>query len=63
MILNARPGQRLGFLRYPFFGFPIGIGGMVESAPFKLTAEYAEVLDGAGSPVYAKFCEVQTLIT
>ena len=44
------------------FGFVLGhstgkgIGGMVESAPWKLTAEYIELLDGPGSDVYTKYC-------
>lgn len=44
------------------FGFVLGhstgkqIGGLVECAPFKLTAEYIEVLDGLGSEVYKAFC-------
>ena len=33
------------------------IGGLVECSPFKLTAEYVELLDGEGSPVYNKFCD------
>ena len=45
------------------FGFVLGhstgkqIGGLVECSPFKLTAEYVELLDGEGSPVYQKFCD------
>ncbi|KAL1524325.1 hypothetical protein AB1Y20_019225 [Prymnesium parvum] len=45
------------------FGFVLGhstgkqIGGLVECSPFKLTAEYVELMDGVGSPVYAKFCD------
>jgi len=45
------------------FGFVLGhstgkqIGGLVESAPFKLTAEYVELLDGTQSATYARFCE------
>ena len=44
------------------FGFCLGhstgkgIGGMVECAPWKLTAEYIEVLDGLGSAAYQKYC-------
>ena len=45
------------------FGFCLGhstgkgIGGMVESSPFKLTPEYIDVLDGVGSPVYERYCD------
>jgi len=45
------------------FGFVLGhstgkqIGGLVECAPFKLTKEYVELLDGVGSAVYRRFCD------
>ena len=44
------------------FGFILGhstgggIGGMVESSPWKLTAEYVEVLGGVGSPGWELYC-------
>jgi phosphatidylinositol 4-kinase len=45
------------------FGFCLGhstgkqIGGMIESAPWKLTAEYVTLLDGVGSEVYQRYCK------
>jgi len=45
------------------FGFCLGhstgkqIGGLVECSHFKLTAEYLDVLDGKGSPVYEAYCQ------
>ena len=44
------------------FGFVLGhstgkqIGGLVECSPFKMTAEYIDVLDGLGSETYKAFC-------
>lgn len=44
------------------FGFCLGhstgkqIGGLVESAPWKLTAEYVALLDGVGSSAYQRYC-------
>jgi len=44
------------------FGFILGhstgkqIGGLVECSPFKMTAEYIDVLDGLGSKAYQAFC-------
>lgn len=45
------------------FGFCLGhstgkqIGGLIESAPWKLTAEYVALLDGVGSEVYQRYCK------
>jgi phosphatidylinositol 4-kinase len=45
------------------FGFCLGhstgkqIGGLIESAPWKLTAEYVALLGGVGSATYQAYCE------
>jgi len=43
------------------FGFILGMApGNInfESSPFKLTAEYVELMDGKKSSFYDKFCEL-----
>jgi phosphatidylinositol 4-kinase B len=50
-----------GHILHIDFGFILGIapGGKfsIETAPFKLTQEYADVLDGVGSPMWEQFVD------